>query len=63
MFEDSKASKFFAEFSDMLAGQKRESFSAKVRALFDKKITSDGEVYSEFKITVGDIKKIAAELR
>lgn len=63
MFEDSKASKFFAELSDMLVGHAKEKFSAKIRELFDKKTTSDDGVYSEFKITLIDVKRIAAEMR
>lgn len=62
MFEDSKASKFFAELSDMLADRQRNAFSVKVRNLFDKKSVSLEGTYNEFKITMADLKKIANEM-
>jgi len=62
MFEDSKASKFFAELSDMLADRQRNQFSVKVRNLFDKKSVSEEGQYNEFKITVADLKKIASNM-
>ena len=63
IFANKKASSRFADALTFLPAAQSKRFADKVRALFDKKITSLEGEYNEFQITESDIKNILQAMR
>jgi len=63
IFENRKASSFFAEICDVLNSDKRKRFSREIKSLFNLKSVSESGEYQSYKITEDDVLNVARTIK